>query len=158
MEIHFIDAGEHDWDPYENLNTKKLISFISAGMKLYKIKQVMFTNIYMRRYNLITKEKMENYCKGKEDKKESVNDDLESLFQDIQSGKELNVVNHTYFLPKLTQKELKLAEQKDLLYSKTFKWNLLHFDVDETEMLMSESKSKFACGGCHRQIFKIENP
>ena len=47
---------------------------------------VSFMNMYRRK--LITKEKMENYCKGKENKKSSINDDLESLYQDIRLGSE----------------------------------------------------------------------
>ena len=31
---------------------------------------------------------MESYCKGEEDEKDSVNDDLESLFENIRLGKE----------------------------------------------------------------------
>ena len=39
----------------------------------------MVTCIYLDRNELITKEKMESFCKGEEDEKDSVNDDLETL-------------------------------------------------------------------------------
>ena len=43
----------------------------------------MVTIIYMQRRYLITKEAMEKYCKGEETRKDSVNDDFESLFEDL---------------------------------------------------------------------------
>ena len=98
---------------------------------------------------------MGNFCKGKEAYKDSVNDDLESFFQDLQLGKNISLFNITYFLPKLTKEELILVETKDEKYRKTFSLNLI--DVDETKMMMSESKSKFVAGFCLRDTFKIYN-
>ena len=72
----------------------------------------MVTTLDMWRRNLITKEKMIDFCKGKESRKESVNDDLESFFEDIQLGKNRNDFVRTYFLPKLTEDELDLVEEK----------------------------------------------
>ena len=54
------------------------------------------TEIRLWRYNLITKERMENYSKGKESEKLSVNDDLESFFEDIRLGKETTKVGFKY--------------------------------------------------------------
>ena len=125
-------------------------------MKKYKLKSVMVTFIYMSRRELITKEKMENYCKGNDDnRKHSVNDDLESLFEDIRHGKELDEAVWTYFLPKLTKKELELIEKKDTSYLETF--SLRNPDVSEAEMKLSESDSKFVRGWCWRKTFTIEN-
>ena len=76
--------------------------------------------IYMSRSKLITKERMENYCNGKEYAKESVNDDLEKLFEDLQLGKEPDDDVATYFLPKLTKEELDLVERKDEDFMHTF--------------------------------------
>ena len=135
-------------------------------MIMYKIKSAVVTFLHMFRNKLITKEKMENYCKGKEAFesedydalcKDSVNDDLESFFQHIQHGKELKYNTETYFLPKLTKKELKLVERKDPIYMKTFDL-LTNADVDETEMKMSESKSKFVEGFGWRRTFTLHNP
>ncbi len=56
-------------------------------MKKHAIKSVMMTSIYSLRWNLITKEEMESYCKGEKSEKDSVNDDLESLFENIRLGK-----------------------------------------------------------------------
>ena len=48
----------------------------------------MVTKIDIQRHHVITKESIENYCKGIELRKDSVNDDLESFFQDLQLGSE----------------------------------------------------------------------
>ena len=96
---------------------------------------------------------MENYYKGKEDETESINDDLESLFEELRAGKTPSSAKQSYFLPKLTREELKLTEREDPIYPKTFFSN--YWDVDKTEMLISESKSKFVYGNCFRETFKI---
>ena len=64
----------------------------------------------MWRYELITKEEMDNFCKGEMKLKDSVNDDLESLFENIQLGKEPDDYVKTYFLPKFTEEEMELVE------------------------------------------------
>ena len=115
----------------------------------------MVTNYYLQRWELITKEKMESYCKGEQDEKDSVNDDLESLFENIQLGKEPNENVVTYFLPKLTEEELELVERRDTSYLKTFK--LPNPDVDETEMMLSESDSKYVRGESYRRTVCIKN-
>ena len=106
---------------------------------------------------------MESYCKGEEyipfqneTFKDSVNDDLESLFENIRLGKELNEEAWTYFLPKLTEEELELVERRDTSYLQTF-WTS-NPDVDETEMMLSESDSKYVYGRSWRKTFVIENP
>ena len=115
----------------------------------------MVTTIFMYRKDLITKEKMENYCKGNDDfSKLSVNDDLESLFEDIRLGEEPDDEVWTYFLPKLTKEELKLVEIKDASYLETFEWP--NPDVSEAEMKLSESDSKFVRGIGWRKTFTIE--
>ena len=124
-------------------------------MKKYKIKSVMLTSIRLSREKLITKEKMETYCKGEKDLKESVNDDLESLFEDIRIGKELNEDAFAYYLPKLTEEELELVGKKDPSYLQTL--GSLNPDVDETEMMLSESDSKYVRGYCCRSTLVINN-
>ena len=115
----------------------------------------MVTSIYLFRECLITKEKMESYCKGEKDEKDSVNDDLESLFETIRLGKDPDEKVETYFLPKLTEEELKLVERRDTSYLKTL-WSP-NPDVDETEMMLSESDSKYVRGWGRRRTFVIEN-
>ena len=57
LQIHFVYAG------YYYRNEDRLRSILLNGMKIHKIKSVMVTRIYLDRYDLITKEKMESYCK-----------------------------------------------------------------------------------------------
>ena len=115
----------------------------------------MITSIGIVRHYLITKEEMENYCKGKKSLKKSVNDDLDSMFEDIRLGKQQDEEVYTYFLPKLTEAELKLVEIKDSKYLQTFWYS--NQDVDEAVMQLSESDSKYVGGFCHRQTVTIKN-
>ena len=112
------------------------------------------TKIYLRRWNLITKEEMESYCKGEKNEKDSVNDDLESLFENIRLGKEPNEDVGAYFLPKLTKEDLELIERRDTSYLRTFSWGN-NADVDEAEMMLSESDSKYVRGLSWRHTFVI---
>ena len=134
IEIHFVYAGDYYcWKDEEPLK-----SCILKGMEKYRIKKVMMTRIFMRRWNLITKETLENYCNGNEDKEDSVNDDLEKLFADIQLGKKPNDKVRTYFLPKLTKEELDLVERTDYNFMRIFA-RTMDADVDKAEMVLSES-------------------
>ena len=152
LKIHFVYAGSYYFFYHED----KLRSIILNGMKKHKIKSVMVTRIYLWRYKLITKEKLERYCKGEEWLKDSVNDDLESLFENIRLGKEPDEYVRTYFLPKLTEEELELVERRDTSYLQTF--NLGNYaDVDKTEMMLSESDSKYVRGYSRRRTFVIKN-
>ena len=153
MEIHIVYAGRY----YYYHNEDVLRSFILKGMKKKNIKKVMVTMINMLRRNLITKESMENFCNGKEYEKDSVNDDLENLFNDIQLGKEPDDDVWTYFLPKLTRKELGLVERKDYDFMNTFDFEM-DADVDKAEMMLSESDSKFVHGYGLRRTLTIKSP
>ena len=114
MKTHFVYAG------YHYSYGDRLKSFILEGIKECKIESVMVTSLYMRKFNLIRKETMEKYFNGEEDRKYSINDDLESIFEDLRFGKEPDKWNVTYFLPKLTKEELELVEKKDTNYLQTF--------------------------------------
>ena len=153
LKTHFVYVGRYYWI-YEN----RLRSFMLEGMKKLKMNSVMVTSIYIRKWKIITKEKMEKYCKGEDrEREDSVNDDLESFFEDLRLGKEpphQSVV--TYFLPKLTEEEMELVERKDRNYFETF-LHVKHADVKEAEMKLSESDSKYVYGMGYRQTFTIEN-
>ena len=151
MDIHFVYASEYYY------YSDRLRSFILKEMTKCNIRKVMMTIISMGRKELITKEKMENYGKGNEFEKFSVNDDLESLFDDLRLGKEPNVYGRTYFLPKLTNEELKLVAKKDLNYMNTFVYQM-DADVSKAEMQASKSNSKFVMAICRRETLMLENP
>ena len=160
LDIHFVYAGGYYHGDYIAHETR-LRYYLLNGLKHYSIKSVMVTLIFMRRWNIIKKEKMENFTLGKEDQIESVNDDLDSMFEDIRLKKEPSESNWTYFLPKLTQEELKLVATKDPNYFKTFQKAKLdpnYPDVIEAELKLSESKSKFVEGNCERETFTLEQP
>ena len=65
----------------------------------------MLTIIYLERGELITKEAMEIFCKGEHSSriKDSVNDDLESLFQDLRLRKDFmkSILDGIHILTKL---------------------------------------------------------
>ena len=148
MKTHFVYAGHHYYDYWNSKGREdRLRAIISKGMRKYKLKSVMVTSINLHKWNLITKEEMEQYCKGERDRKDSVNDDLESLFQNIRLGKEPEEWTHTYLLPKLTPEELKLVEEKNRCYFQTF-----YFAFP-----FAESDSKFAQSMSGRRTFTIEN-
>ena len=121
----------------------------------------MVTKLEMCRSHLITKESMEKYCSGQEWLKASVNDDLESCIDDIQQGgadrdnwKYTNITS--YFLPKLSEEDLRLVERKNQDYFESF-LRTRFSDVNEAEMNLSESKSKFVKGYCWRLTFIVHN-
>ena len=158
LKIHFIYAGDYykSNDSYYGAR-----SFILNEMKKYKIQSVMMTMLHMHRKCLITKEKMEKYYNEEFewDGKYSVNDDLESLFEDLRFGKQPDEKSvAAYFLPKLTKEELELVERRDTSYFETFNNGLIfNPDVNEAEMKLSESNSKFVNGICYRKTFTIKN-
>ena len=137
----------------------------------------MVTSLFMMRRKLITKEKMMDYCTGKEYLTDSINDDLESMFEDFRLGNTPSRWDDTYFLPKLTEEELKLTERKDRSYFRTFiedpepivsgnqvlYWEekgvpiQQNIDVEEAEMKASESNSEYALVSCDRETYTIEN-
>ena len=169
LKIHFIYAGNYYW------HKDKVRSFILKGMKKYNIKSVMVTRIYMERWRLIRKEAMGRYCSvvlqksnpplskkqvlspthREEDRKTSVNDDLESLYEDLRLGKEPDEEVQTYFLPKLTEKEMKLVERKNTTFLQTFYFS--HPDVEAVKKNLPESDSKFVEGLGWRTTFTIDN-
>ena len=150
LKTHFVFAGRY----YINYQAR-LRSSILEEMKKYKIRSVMVTSIYMWRSNLITKEAMEKYCKGEEDEKVSVTDDLELFFKDLRLGNKPDKEALNYFLPKLTEEEMVLVKKKDKSYLKTFHWP--DPDVEEAEINLFESDSKFVRGLGYRETFTIEN-
>ena len=147
LQTHIIYAGDF-------FGTNRLKSLVQKEMKKNRIKSAMVTSYDLWRMNLITKGAMEGYCM--EEESDSVNDDLESLFEDLRLGKERREIDvRTYFLPQLTEEELQLVEQKDKSYFESF----LHInpDVPETEMMLSESDSKYVYGVGRRSTFTIKN-
>ena len=129
-------------------NFKGLRSVFQKRMKKYKIKTVTVTLLWMERWRLIRQEDIP--------RRDSTNDDIESLFGDLRLGKRPIRRTKTYSSPKLAEEELKLVEKKDLNYMKTFQHGK-DADVSEAKMKMSKSDSKFVDASCYRDTFKIKN-
>ena len=81
---------------------------------------------------------------------------LRSLLEELRLGKKPIELAATYFLPKLTKKQMELVERKDPSYFKTFVKS--NPDVDEEEIRLSESKSKFVRGFAGRLTFTLSKP
>ena len=123
----------------------------------------------MYRDSLISKEKMESMYRGEIFRQshhktprgnvtyqESVTHNLETLFKDLQLGRNPISYTWTYFLPALTEEELKLVEYKNQQYFNTFKSS--NPDVAFAEMNRSQSNSKYVSAYCQRVTDIIENP
>ena len=167
----FSDLGYNDLTPHfifcqryfrypemkEMLKKKKKML---KKMKKYGIPSLVLTALEMYRRCLITKEKQKQAYKGKLKNDNdwgfyegSINDDLESFFNNLQNFndlKEEEVIS--FFLPKLTQDELKLVEKQDKTHLNTYsnQINGRNPDVDEEEMKKSDSKDKYLLAECHR--------
>ena len=163
LRTHVIYAGDYynNGRFYMQNWNNSMISFVFEGLQMHDLKSAFVTGIYMFRHLLITKEKMEDTCLGKNEvfgilRKESINDDIESVYASIQLGEKPEPLALTYFLPKLTQRELELIETKDEDYLQTFRFK--YPDVDEKEMKLSESNSKYVKVDCWRRTITVENP
>ena len=123
------------------------------------IKLALVTILTMSRHNLITKERMEVYPKGKSRIKKSVHDDLDHFVEKLQHQK-FKYKHHickaipSYFLPKLTEEEKQLVESKNTEFMQT----LLFKDPNEILRKMKKSKSEtmYVRGICWRQTFHVD--
>ena len=134
----------------------------------------MLTELFMYRDLLISKEQMQRISSGESYRQlehrtmksrtnyeESVGDDLESFFNNQLARRSFPFLDYefeetwTYFIRELTQEELELVEKKDEDYFQNFKWSG-NPDVDEAEMQLSNSTSKYVSAYCHRKTFQFE--
>ena len=160
---HFIYCGEHYvWD-VKSFN--RLRENLLKKMRECGIQSAMFTMLHMHRWKLVTKEKAKKAYEGKlkneeewEDYEQSIGDDLETFFKNLQSQKEIeNEFVESFFLPKLTEDELKLVEQRNEQHLSTYleHYDGLNPDVDPEEMKKSESRSKYVHGRCIRSTMNL---
>ena len=140
---------------------KVLKNMILSNMEKYGMQSSILTGLKMSRRNLITKEKSKAAYEGKlknedfwKDYEGSINDDLESFFNNLHEISSLDDITEesvsSFFLPKLTAEELQLVEDKD-------KGEMLSYllgdyaDVDEKEMQESDSTDKYLKAQCERE-------
>ena len=135
----------------------RLEEFFLTKMKTRGIKSTLLTRLSMWRIQLVTKEKVKQAYEGKLKRERgwisyevSINDDLEQFFIDLQNQKQIkNEKVSSFFTPKLTEKELKLVQEKNEQHLNSYvKGNP---DVDPEEMKKSNSKSKYVHGTCMRK-------
>ena len=84
----------------------------------------------------------------------SVNEDLDSFYEDIRFGDFKEEKKRTFFLQKLTDEEIELVERNDLTKAiYFFAWNALdpYPDVDEERMKASNSDAKYLYAECLRK-------
>ena len=155
---HFIYCGYHYYASQKRYDRLKEIFL--TNMRQYGIQSGILTMLYTSRWYLITKEKVKKAYEGKlindedwDNQEQSIHDDLETFFENLQSQKEIKTETVvSFFLPKLTENELKLVDEKNELHLGTYS---MHYfgrnpDVDAEEMKKSNSKSKFVHGFCWR--------
>ena len=160
---HFIYCGSHYlWDK-ESRN--RLREILMTKMRKYGIQYAILTMLFMWRWKLITKEKVKQAYEGKlkneedwEDYEQSIGDDLETFFTNLQSQKEIkNESVRSFFLPKLTEDELKLVEQRNEHHLTTYSRHYFgrNPDVHPEEMKRSDSRSKYVHGRCWRRTIHL---
>ena len=151
------------------IDIQKLIRMFLTSMFKYDIKFSLLTRLDMIRHHLITKEKSIQAYKGKlkneppwDNYNGSLNDDLELFADRLHFRAEPKIgpkgeFVRSFFLPKLTTKELKLVNEKNpeymhtLVYHYSFPGTLtFSADVPPDEMEKSESKDKYLHSSCSR--------
>ena len=149
------------FNDYYSYSTEELEILVLARMKTYGLKSSILTGLDMWRLNLITKEKSKAAYeqKLKNDKnwrhyEVSINDDLESFFNKLQAISSLKDIKgegvKSFFLPKISEDELKLIEQKNRDYMLTY-YERFDADVEKEEMKKSDSADKYICSKCYRR-------
>ena len=157
LEIHFVCAGCR----YYGLTEDRLRALLLKGMKKGKIPKVMVTIIEMKRWSVITKERVKSFCLGKRFETQSVNDDLDTLFEDLRLSK-LSITKllspvkyytiQTYYLPMLTEKELEMAGRRNPNYLRSFA------AMNPYGTVPSESDSRFVEAYNIRRTFLVKTP
>ena len=163
------DTTTHFVCAYQYYDDEKLKRILLSGMNKHRIKSAYMTIFNKYRHHLVTKEEMKSYYKGEYVEKDdywsagcmlhSVNDDLELLLERFLLDEVRNESAETFCFPKLTEKEMKLVESKNEDHLESY----LAYeygddpDVDENEMMLSDSESKFVFIDCERFTCKIIN-
>ena len=163
LEPHFIYAGDY-YLYAESRRRTWLEKIFLTKMEHNKLQFAIVTQLGMSRWNLITKETVKKAYQGKfkndEDGsfyKESIHDDLETFFSNLQGQKKIkNEYVPSFFTPKLTAEELKLVDERNEEFLSTYSYHpWSNPDVDAEEMKKSDSSSKYVHGECLRLTKKL---
>ena len=173
LKLHVFYAGTYY---NEFVRSSKLESFLLQKLRSSLCKSVMLTMLRMSRDHLITQEKMKNTTQGLNlQEKEGVCDDLEYLYDKLKAGvydfndqlshsiySRKREETHSYFVSKLTEREMQLVDMKDETHLVTYSWyyaghlnGRINPDVDEKEMKQSNSESKYVKFSCKRKTFLL---
>ena len=147
------------------------------AMKKNEIEFLILTVLHNWREHIITKKEMKKYYDGKMEidrglrigqnrYKESTLDDMESFIANILIGDVKEEDKYTFFLPKLSNEEVRLIEDQDIEYLNSFACYIKHLEnpdvkYDESlslDMLEKESKTKFLRGGSRRKTIFLKPP
>ena len=151
QKLHFVHTGDfsfHQYPPhYRRTHFEQLRPYISKGIQDYRIKSVTMTTLPIRKDNLITHEEMKKYYRKKYFRKyQSLNDDLEWLFENLQLDENINRFCNSFFLPKLTENQEELVRRRDKLYFDTFSSSSP--EVNKQELKLSKSDSQYVNYDC----------
>ena len=152
---HVIYAGFNFISQYGKPENMYLV--IYDIMKDLNLRSLTFTMIFMDRSHIVTKKVMKDYYKGQYQDmrgfdKLSVQDDLDDFYDQAKTFHFVDSSAGMFFLPMLTDEELILLENKDENYLRLYAdfHSGDNPDVDEADMIESQSKSKFAYCLCFR--------
>ena len=136
------------------------------GMTNYRIESAVLTIADTMRERLVTTEVMTDHYRGKYARRNgcvdsifehSLNDDLEIFYDKLKLGQVTTESVLTFCFRKLTEKEMKLVNLKDEYHMASYAASESYKDVDDTEMKMSDSKSKFVLVISDRYTFVFSN-
>ena len=187
LEYHFIYSEYRYSFEYQAYNPS-IESCINKVITEFKLGSAIFTQVNMNNRHLVTKETMEKLYKNEknahdiysyDDLKESVGDDLESFFMNLQIGK-LKDDSRTFYLPKILPFERKMIEERNIhfcvkgldhydiplrIFMQTFYPEVIPLknemkaietiDVSKVEMDLSESNSKYILSICDRRTVRL---
>ena len=156
--LNFIDLSSEN----PHITNQAFKNKLLEGMQKYRIQTAVLTRVDFCRQHLDTKEKMVDHHKGIYQRgigrdEHSLNDDLEILFETMKLGQVTDDNVITFCFPKLTEKEMKLVESKDEDHLASYAASQDLIDVDEAEMKLSDSKSKFVDVQCFRKTIVFKN-
>ena len=166
-EPHFIYSGYHY--NYSDGQFDQLRKIFLAKMSKYRVQSAFLTTLLMERWNLVTTERVKQFYEGKlkNDKvwsytQQSIQDDLDTFFEDLQQQKKIkNGKVVSFYFPKLTEAEMQLVEERNKVHLTSYLEHYMrknriasigrgNWDVDPAEMKQSDSKSKYVRGQCIR--------
>ena len=116
----------------------------------------------MSKIKIVTKEKVKHFYKGKEDRKISMQDDLEAIYQNNlmeyhATQAQSNMIIRSFLLSKLEDSEMKLLQSNDEKFIWSFYNNSFGPILEPHPITQpSESKSRYSLSFCNR-ITRIVN-